>query len=155
MTMLERVFRTPGCGGALRSLVCAAAQMGGGGPAAPCMSWPALAVAGGRSARLPAHTPPALASTTRHPTFICRPADVLPGEFMLQNVCSLVAAHALAPPPGARVLDMCAAPGGKTTALAQLMRDSGEVRRGRVGPRCLGSRAAGAGRAGQRCSWRS
>jgi hypothetical protein len=47
---------------------------------------------------------------------------------MLQNVCSLVAAQVLAPPPGARVLDMCAAPGGKTTALAQLMRNQGEVR---------------------------
>lgn len=46
---------------------------------------------------------------------------------MLQNVCSLVAAHVLAPRPGARVLDMCAAPGGKTTALAQLMGDRGEV----------------------------
>lgn len=56
------------------------------------------------------------------------PADILPGEFMLQNLCSLVAAHVLAPTPGSRVLDMCAAPGGKTTALAQLMRNEGEVR---------------------------
>lgn len=54
-------------------------------------------------------------------------ADILPGEFMLQNVCSLVAAHVLAPTPGSRVLDMCAAPGGKTTALAQLMGNEGEV----------------------------
>ncbi len=56
------------------------------------------------------------------------PADILRGEFMLQNLCSLVAAHVLAPTPGSRVLDMCAAPGGKTTALAQLMGDQGEVR---------------------------
>lgn len=46
---------------------------------------------------------------------------------MLQNLPSLLAAHVLAPRPGARVLDMCAAPGGKTTALAQLMEDRGEV----------------------------
>ncbi|KAL4856723.1 putative methyltransferase [Chlorella vulgaris] len=67
ITMLERVFRTPGCGG------------------------------------------------------------LLPGDFMLQNVCSLVTAQVLGPPPGARVLDMCAAPGGKTTAIAQLMNNQGEV----------------------------
>lgn len=31
------------------------------------------------------------------------------------------------PQPGERILDMCAAPGGKTTAIAILMRDKGEV----------------------------
>ena len=46
---------------------------------------------------------------------------------MLQNLPSLVAAYVLAPAPGSRVLDMCAAPGGKATALAQLMGDRGEV----------------------------
>jgi hypothetical protein len=46
---------------------------------------------------------------------------------MLQNLASLVAAHVLCPTPGSRVLDMCAAPGGKTTMLAQLMGDRGEV----------------------------
>ena len=64
-----------------------------------------------------------------HP--LCRrrcPAGALPGEFQLQNLCSLVTAHVLGAPPGARVVDMCAAPGGKTTAIAQLMGDVGEVR---------------------------
>ncbi len=37
----------------------------------------------------------------------------LEGKVMLQNLPSLVAAMALAPRPGSRVLDMCAAPGGK------------------------------------------
>ncbi len=46
---------------------------------------------------------------------------------MLQNLPSLLAAHVVAPKPGSRVLDMCAAPGGKTTAMAQLMEDRGEV----------------------------
>lgn len=31
------------------------------------------------------------------------------------------------PQPGERVLDMCAAPGGKTTGIATLMGDKGEV----------------------------
>lgn len=52
---------------------------------------------------------------------------VLPGEVMLQNLCSVVAAQALSPAPGSRVLDMCAAPGGKTTALAQLMGNTGTI----------------------------
>jgi 16S rRNA C967 or C1407 C5-methylase (RsmB/RsmF family) len=46
---------------------------------------------------------------------------------MLQNLPSLAAALALSPAPGSRVIDMCAAPGGKSTLLAQLMRNQGEV----------------------------
>ncbi|XP_057524681.1 rRNA (cytosine-C(5))-methyltransferase NOP2C isoform X1 [Amaranthus tricolor] len=53
--------------------------------------------------------------------------NVLEGEIFLQNLPSIVAAHALDPQRGERVLDMCAAPGGKTTAIAMLMRDEGEV----------------------------
>lgn len=53
--------------------------------------------------------------------------DALRGDIMLQNLPSLVAAMVLGPVPGARVLDMCAAPGGKTTAMAQLMGDCGEI----------------------------
>lgn len=52
---------------------------------------------------------------------------VLYGDVMLQNLPSLVAAVVLGPAPGSRVLDMCAAPGGKTTAMAQLMGDRGEI----------------------------
>ena len=51
----------------------------------------------------------------------------LEGKVMLQNLPSVVAALALDPAPGSRVIDMCAAPGGKTTMLAQIMGDSGEV----------------------------
>ncbi|KAK8588594.1 hypothetical protein V6N13_087504 [Hibiscus sabdariffa] len=53
--------------------------------------------------------------------------DVLEGEIFLQNLPSIVAAHALDPQKGERILDMCAAPGGKTTAIAILMKDEGEV----------------------------
>lgn len=53
--------------------------------------------------------------------------DVLEGEIFLQNLPSIVTAHALDPQKGERILDMCAAPGGKTTAIAMLMKDEGEV----------------------------
>ncbi|OMO95675.1 Bacterial Fmu (Sun)/eukaryotic nucleolar NOL1/Nop2p [Corchorus capsularis] len=53
--------------------------------------------------------------------------DVLEGEIFLQNLPSIVTAHALDPQKGERILDMCAAPGGKTTAIAILMKDEGEV----------------------------
>jgi 16S rRNA (cytosine967-C5)-methyltransferase len=39
----------------------------------------------------------------------------------------MLVAHALDPQPGERVLDLCAAPGGKSTHIAALMGDSGEV----------------------------
>lgn len=35
----------------------------------------------------------------------------------------MVVSHVLNPQPGERILDMCAAPGGKTTHLATLMHD--------------------------------
>lgn len=57
---------------------------------------------------------------------ICIPSG-LEGKVMLQNLPSVVAALALDPAPGSRVIDMCAAPGGKTTMLAQIMGDRGEV----------------------------
>ncbi|THG16700.1 hypothetical protein TEA_011416 [Camellia sinensis var. sinensis] len=53
--------------------------------------------------------------------------DVLEGEIFLQNLPSIITAHALDPQQGDRILDMCAAPGGKTTAIAILMKDKGEV----------------------------
>ncbi|XP_010919742.1 rRNA (cytosine-C(5))-methyltransferase NOP2C [Elaeis guineensis] len=53
--------------------------------------------------------------------------DVLEGEIFLQNLPSIVTAHVLDPQQGERILDMCAAPGGKTTAIAILMKDKGEV----------------------------
>ncbi|XP_011044756.1 PREDICTED: putative methyltransferase NSUN6 isoform X3 [Populus euphratica] len=53
--------------------------------------------------------------------------DVLDGEIFLQNLPSIVTAHALDPQKGERILDMCAAPGGKTTAIAILMKDEGEL----------------------------
>lgn len=49
------------------------------------------------------------------------------GLFTVQDESSQLAALFLAPRPGERVLDACAAPGGKATYLAQLMENHGEV----------------------------
>lgn len=49
------------------------------------------------------------------------------GLFTVQDESSQLAAILLAPRPGERVLDVCAAPGGKATFLAQLMENRGEI----------------------------
>jgi 16S rRNA (cytosine967-C5)-methyltransferase len=49
------------------------------------------------------------------------------GLVMPQSRGSMLVAHALDPQPGERVLDMCAAPGAKSTHLAALMQNDGEV----------------------------
>lgn len=49
------------------------------------------------------------------------------GLFHIQDLSSQVCASALDVRPGMRVLDCCAAPGGKTFTLAQRMGDRGEV----------------------------
>lgn len=49
------------------------------------------------------------------------------GYFIAQGKSSQLVAHALAPKPGSTVLDLCAAPGGKTTHLAALMANRGQI----------------------------
>ncbi len=49
------------------------------------------------------------------------------GRIYLQNPSSLLAGEILAPRPGEEILDLCAAPGGKTSHLAMLMHDRGRI----------------------------
>ncbi len=49
------------------------------------------------------------------------------GLFQVQDEASQLVAHLLTPEPGERVLDACAGFGGKTTLLAQLMQNHGEI----------------------------
>jgi len=49
------------------------------------------------------------------------------GWFYLQDPSTLLAPTVLAPQPGEEILDLCAAPGGKTTFLAQLMGNQGKI----------------------------
>jgi 16S rRNA (cytosine967-C5)-methyltransferase len=49
------------------------------------------------------------------------------GLFTVQDESSQLVAHVVDPKPGQRVLDACSAPGGKTTHLAQRMRNEGEI----------------------------
>lgn len=53
--------------------------------------------------------------------------EYLAGFYMLQAAASFLPVMALAPQEKERVLDMSAAPGGKTTYIAQLMKNSGVI----------------------------
>ena len=49
------------------------------------------------------------------------------GLFYIQDPSTLLAVSVLDPQPGERILDLCAAPGGKTTFAAQQMRNEGAI----------------------------
>jgi 16S rRNA (cytosine967-C5)-methyltransferase len=49
------------------------------------------------------------------------------GAFVVQDEASQIVTHAVGARPGERVLDLCASPGGKTTAMVADMQDTGVV----------------------------
>ncbi|MFC0188947.1 16S rRNA (cytosine(967)-C(5))-methyltransferase RsmB [Fictibacillus aquaticus] len=49
------------------------------------------------------------------------------GLLTIQDESSMLVARALAPEPGEQILDACAAPGGKTTHLAEQMNNQGDI----------------------------
>ncbi|XP_036930798.1 probable 28S rRNA (cytosine(4447)-C(5))-methyltransferase [Acanthopagrus latus] len=53
--------------------------------------------------------------------------EYLSGQYMLQGASSFLPVMALSPQEGELVLDMSSAPGGKTTYMAQLMRNTGVI----------------------------
>jgi 16S rRNA (cytosine967-C5)-methyltransferase len=70
------------------------------------------------------------------------------GALMPQSRASMLVARVLDPQPGERVLDLCAAPGAKTTHFAALMGDDGEVVAVELDPRRAADLRANAARLG-------
>jgi 16S rRNA (cytosine967-C5)-methyltransferase len=54
-------------------------------------------------------------------------ASLRDGWFYVQDPSTLLSVRELDPQPGETILDFCAAPGGKTTALAQVMQNRGRI----------------------------
>ena len=70
------------------------------------------------------------------------------GEFYVQDEAAQLVGLAVDPKPGERILDACAAPGGKSTHLAELMGDRGEVVAADAGAKRLKRIVENAGRLG-------
>ena len=49
------------------------------------------------------------------------------GQFQVQGAASQLLGYLVGPLPGERILDACAAPGGKSTHMAEIMGDRGEI----------------------------
>src|SRR5262249_49766959 len=69
-----------------------------------------------------AYAPDAFVVTEGHPL---RGSAAAQGLFIVQDEASQLVAMLADASPGIRLLDACAAPGGKTTAIAAAMRDTG------------------------------
>ena len=68
-----------------------------------------------------------LACAGEHRSRLTRHSAASSGRIYLLNPSSALAVQALDPQPGERVLDVAAAPGGKTVLMAAAMRNTGEI----------------------------
>ena len=73
------------------------------------------------------------------------------GRFLVQDVAARLVALAASPAPGSRIMDVCAAPGGKSFDLAIDMGDRGEILSCDVHPHKLGLMERSARRLGITC----
>lgn len=64
---------------------------------------------------------------TERPRLISNTVEHWQGLYYIQQASTVLAAPLLGPKPGERVLDLCSAPGGKTTHLSDLMQGDGTV----------------------------
>ena len=58
------------------------------------------------------------------PVYLCPSLNGVGHMAYPQNLPSIIASRVLSPQPGEVVLDMCAAPGGKTSHIAMLMNNT-------------------------------
>ena len=70
------------------------------------------------------------------------------GDFYIQDEAAQLVGFTVDPKPGERILDACAAPGGKSTHLAELMGDRGEITAADADPKRLERVAQNAARLG-------
>lgn len=86
-----------------------------------------------------------------HPVTVHDLPGFAEGWFSVQDESSIAAARMLDPQSGESILDLCAAPGGKTTHLAELLGDRGRILAVDADPERLRRLEESAGRLGLSC----